>query len=120
MCLQFITFRLWQQFKVTVRSYYLEAKWLNQKHVAPFEEYLANAKLSTGLYMISFATFMGLKKEDATVEACNWAKSYPKIVQALCSVGRLNNDMRDYEVWKYNYNTKPKNTILPAYTTLLD
>ncbi|WOG86218.1 hypothetical protein DCAR_0205419 [Daucus carota subsp. sativus] len=86
-----------ESFKVTVRSYYLEAKWLNQKHVAPFEEYLANAKLSTGLYMISFATFMGLKKEDATVEACNWAKSYPKIVQALCSVGRLNNDMRDYE-----------------------
>ncbi|XP_074351634.1 vetispiradiene synthase 3-like [Apium graveolens] len=84
-------------FKMTVRAYYLEAKWLNQDYVAPFEEYLANGAVSTGCNMLCFATFMGINTEDATVEACDWVKSPSKIVQALALNGRLYNDLRNYE-----------------------
>ncbi|KAK1373806.1 Valerianol synthase TPS8 [Heracleum sosnowskyi] len=86
-----------EAFKVMARVYYTEAKWLNRKFVAPFEEYLANATVSTGLYMCCFATFMGLSSEDATVEACSWAKGFPTIINSLNLVGRLQNDIVNYE-----------------------
>lgn len=76
---------------------------MNQKHVAPFEEYLANATVSTGCHMLCFAMFMGISGEDATTEACNWARGFPKIVNSLGFVGRIHNDLTDYEVYpKYN------------------
>lgn len=83
---------------MTVRAYYLEAKWLSQNYVAPFEEYLANGAVSTGCNMLCFATFMGISTEDATVEACDWAKSPSKLVQSLALNGRLYNDLRNHEV----------------------
>ncbi|KAF8691369.1 hypothetical protein HU200_040500 [Digitaria exilis] len=81
-----------------VRAYNNEVKWREQGYVsATVAEHLLVSARSGACHLLSCASFVGMG-DVATEEAFDWVCSVPKIVQALCVVLRLSDDLRSYEV----------------------
>uniref|UniRef100_A0ACD5UE79 Uncharacterized protein n=1 Tax=Avena sativa TaxID=4498 RepID=A0ACD5UE79_AVESA len=76
-----------------VKCYHAEVKWRDEHYVpATVEEHLeVSVRSSACMHIISltFITFGDI----TTMEAIEWASTYPKIVRGVCIVGRIGNDM---------------------------
>jgi hypothetical protein len=81
-----------------VRAYNKEVKWREQGHVpATVEEHLQVSARSGACHLLSCTSFVGMG-DVAAQEAFEWVCSVPKIVQALCIILRLSDDLKSYEV----------------------
>ena len=82
-----------------VRAYYHEAKWLHNKEIPTFDEYLPVGYENAGKFSLIAMTFTGMGN-DVTKEAMDWVFSdpEPKIVRAMSTVGRLMNDIAYHKV----------------------
>ncbi|XP_057962435.1 (-)-germacrene D synthase-like isoform X2 [Malania oleifera] len=81
-----------EAFKEVARGYYLEAKWMNEKYVPTFEEYMGNALTTTAYHMLITASFIGMG-ELATKAIFHWINTKPKIVTASKIICRLMDDI---------------------------
>ncbi|KAA8526917.1 hypothetical protein F0562_008854 [Nyssa sinensis] len=82
--------------KQLVRAYFVEAKWFQEGKTPTMEEYMCNALLTSGYYMLTSTSFVGLG-EIVTKEAFDWVLRDPKIVRASAIIGRLMDDMVSHE-----------------------
>jgi (-)-germacrene D synthase len=92
-----------------VRAYNKEVRWREQGYVpATVEEHLQVSARSGACHLLSCASFVGMG-DVAGEEAFEWVCSVPKLVQALCIILRLSDDLKSYEViiilvFSYNIN----------------
>ncbi|KAL9275713.1 Valerianol synthase TPS1G-like protein [Drosera capensis] len=85
-----------ERVKDLIRSYYLEAKWLNAGCVPTFEEYMPNARITSAMQILTTSSFMGMK-DIADEEAFQWLNSYPKIISGIEVISRLMDDIVTHE-----------------------
>ncbi|KAL9271746.1 (-)-drimenol synthase-like protein [Drosera capensis] len=81
-----------EQMKSLCRAYLKEARWLHEKHVPTYDEYMSNAIISFGYILGTVVSFLGMG-EVVTKEALEWASENPKVVNAAGIIGRLLDDM---------------------------
>nr|ABF67910.1 sesquiterpene cyclase [Zea mays] len=80
-----------------VRAYNKEVRWREQGYVpATVEEHLQVSARSGACHLLSCASFVGMG-DVAGEEAFEWVCSVPKLVQALCIILRLSDDLKSYE-----------------------
>lgn len=78
--------------------YHVESKWRDQSYVpSNIEEHLRVSMGSSGCMHISNLAFLSMG-DIATTEAVDWAWAYPKIIRAVCIIGRVANDIVSHEV----------------------
>ncbi|KAL6619823.1 hypothetical protein ACP70R_034962 [Stipagrostis hirtigluma subsp. patula] len=83
--------------KDLVRCYNTEVKMLERGYIPEsVEEHLQLSLRSGGCFLLSCACFVGMDGM-ATNEFFDWISSLPKMVQALCKVLRLLDDLQSYE-----------------------
>lgn len=88
------------------KGYHSEVKWRDERYVpSSIEEHLQMSTRSSGCMHIANMAFILL---GATTEAVEWAFTFPKIITAVCIVGRVANDITSHEV----------NTISSIFTRL--
>ena len=82
-----------------VGGYFHEAKWLHNKEIPPFDEYLLIGYENPGSFSLIAMSFTGMGN-DVTKEAMDWVlcDPEPKIVRAMSIVGRLMNDIAYHKV----------------------
>jgi hypothetical protein len=81
-----------------VRAYTTEVKWRDQRYVPPtVEEHLQLSVRSGACHLLSCASFVGMG-DIATRESFEWVSSMPEIVHSLCTILRLLDDPKSYEV----------------------
>ena len=82
-----------------VRGYFHEAKWLHNKEIPTFDEYLPVGYENAGSFSLIAMSFTGMGN-DVTEEAMDWVvvDPEPKIVRAMSIVGRLMNDIAYHKV----------------------
>ncbi|KAG6685678.1 hypothetical protein I3842_12G123800 [Carya illinoinensis] len=73
-----------------VQAYFVEAKWFNEKYVPTFEEYMNNALVSCGYFVLTTLSFAGMG--DIATEAFDWVFNHPRMVKAAEIINRLMND----------------------------
>ncbi|KAG7953734.1 hypothetical protein I3843_12G124400 [Carya illinoinensis] len=78
--------------KKQVQSDFVEAKWLNEKYVPTFEEYMNNALVSCGYSALTTLSFVGME-DIVTKEAFDWVFSHPKMVKAAEIINGLMDDI---------------------------
>ncbi|KAL6885621.1 hypothetical protein ACP4OV_010400 [Aristida adscensionis] len=80
-----------------VRGYNVEAK-MRDKHYVPksVEEHLQLSMRTGACHLLSCASLVGID-EKATKDSFDWVSSIPKMVQALCIILRLLDDLQSYE-----------------------
>ncbi|XP_059623571.1 valerianol synthase TPS8-like isoform X2 [Cornus florida] len=91
-------------FQELARSYYTEAKWFNEGYMPSFDEYISNALISSGYYLLATSSFMGMGA-IATTEAFEWLQNKPKIIVAITTIARLMDNIVDHEEEKKKGNT---------------
>nr|QGX02117.1 sesquiterpene synthase 3 [Tripterygium wilfordii] len=74
------------------RGYRVEAEWFHTGIVPTFDEYLENGLITSSYHTILSGSFLGMG-EIAGMDAFEWLKSKPKILQASMAIGRLMNDI---------------------------
>uniref|UniRef100_A0A0D9VFP6 Uncharacterized protein n=1 Tax=Leersia perrieri TaxID=77586 RepID=A0A0D9VFP6_9ORYZ len=80
-----------------VRAFNAEVKWRDARYVpATVDEHLHISMRSGGRYLLSCALFVGMD-HVATPESFIWVSRAPKIIQALCKILRLSDDLETYE-----------------------
>ncbi|WVZ90844.1 hypothetical protein U9M48_037104 [Paspalum notatum var. saurae] len=80
-----------------VRAYNKEVQWREQGYVpSTVEEHLQVSARSGACHLLSCTSFVGMG-DVATEESFEWVCSVPKIVQALCIILRLSDDLKSYE-----------------------
>ncbi|KAK3219349.1 hypothetical protein Dsin_013319 [Dipteronia sinensis] len=79
--------------KEIVTVYFVEAEWLNQNYVPPFDEYMRNGSISVGMFMFTAATFLGMREENAF----EWLQTGPKILRAAYFIARGRNDLMNHK-----------------------
>ncbi|KAA8526921.1 hypothetical protein F0562_008850 [Nyssa sinensis] len=84
--------------KQLARAYFVEAKWFQEEKTPTMEEYMDNAIVTSGYYMLTATSFVGMG-EIVTKETFDWVFSAPKIVRASAIICRLMDDMisREFE-----------------------
>ncbi|KAG6685680.1 hypothetical protein I3842_12G124000 [Carya illinoinensis] len=87
-----------EELKNQVQAYFVEAKWLNEKYVPTFEEYMNNTLVSCGYSVLTTLSFVGMR-DTVTKEAFDWVFSHPRMVKAAEIINRLMNDIssNDFE-----------------------
>ena len=82
-----------------VRGYFHEAKWLHNKEIPTFDEYLPVGYENAGSFSLIAMSFTGMGN-DVTEEAMDWVVGdpEPKLVRAMSIVGRLTNDIAYHKV----------------------
>ncbi|XP_040363491.1 (-)-germacrene D synthase [Rosa chinensis] len=90
--------------KKQAENYFLEAKWLHQKHIPTMDEYMAVALMTTGYPLLITTSFVGMG-DIATQDSIDWLATYPKAVKAAAVVGRLMDDIADHKVHTNCYIT---------------
>ncbi|KAL6864798.1 hypothetical protein ACP4OV_015949 [Aristida adscensionis] len=79
------------------RCYNKEVKMREKSYIPSSVEEHLHVSLRTGAcYMLSCASFVGMDG-TATKECFDWVTSLPKLVQALCIILRLVDDLQTYE-----------------------
>ncbi|KAG6685679.1 hypothetical protein I3842_12G123900 [Carya illinoinensis] len=81
-----------EEMKNLVQSYFVEAKWFNEKYVPTFEEYMNNALVSCGYSALTTLSFVGMG-DIVTKEAFDWVFSHPRMVKAAEIISRLMDDI---------------------------
>lgn len=87
--------------KIASKAFLLEAKWLNEKYVPKYEEYLETALVSSAYAMLIVTSFLGMGK-IANKEGFEWScNPRPKIIRASTIICRLMDDLVSHEVHVY-------------------
>ena len=84
--------------KTLVRAYMEEARWLRDRYVPTLEEYLDVTLVSSGYYMLTTVSFMGMKDNNITNDVFQWVLEDPKIVRASTIICRLMDDIVSHKV----------------------
>nr|QLR06791.1 terpene synthase clade-III-ancestor [synthetic construct] len=80
-----------------VRGYNKEVKWREEGYVPKtVEEHLQVSVRSGACHLLACASFVGMG-DIATKDSFEWVSTVPKIVQALCIILRLLDDLKSYE-----------------------
>ncbi|KAJ1265922.1 hypothetical protein BS78_08G110600 [Paspalum vaginatum] len=80
-----------------VRAYNKEVQWREQGYIpSTVEEHLQVSARSGACHLLSCTSFVGMG-DVVTGESFEWVCSVPKIVQALCIILRLSDDLKSYE-----------------------
>lgn len=85
------------KFKRGAKGNFDLAKWGLVAHVPSFKEYMEVGKEEIVICPSMAAIFLPMEK-IGTKEAYEWLKSRPNLVQSLCIITRLRNDIAGYEV----------------------
>ena len=83
--------------KRQIQAYFIEAKWLNQRYVPTFDEYISNTLVSCGYTLLSATSFVGMG-DVVTEEAFQWVLSHAKMIRASETISRLMDDLVSHEV----------------------
>ena len=75
-----------------------EARWLRDRYVPTLEEYLDVTLVSSGYYMLTTVSFMGMKDNNITNNVFQWVLEDPKIVRASTIICRLMDDIVSHKV----------------------
>ncbi|KAH6770146.1 hypothetical protein C2S52_014949 [Perilla frutescens var. hirtella] len=77
------------------RAYNQEQKWIMERQMPPFEEYMTNSVITSCMYVMFTALVPGMK--SVTEEAVQWLLSEPKIVISTAKMGRTIEDLGTHE-----------------------
>ncbi|XVE80269.1 hypothetical protein DITRI_Ditri14bG0126500 [Diplodiscus trichospermus] len=94
-----------------IQTYHLEAKWRNQKYKPTFEEFRANALISSGYAMLAITAFVGMG-DVITAETFNWAANDPKIITASAIICRFMDDIAEH---KFNQKREEDYSTIECY-----
>ncbi|XP_052209329.1 valerianol synthase TPS1A-like [Diospyros lotus] len=87
--------------KEQVRAYYTEAKWFLKGDLPAFDDYLLNGQITSTCFVLTLASFLGMADNYfPSSKALDWLQKKPKIVTAACTITRLIDDTKTYEVEK--------------------
>ncbi|XP_047948783.1 cis-muuroladiene synthase-like [Salvia hispanica] len=82
-------------FKQTVqqlgKAYNEELKWLMERKVPSFQDYLRNSEITSCIYIMFAATIPGLK--SVTQQTIDWINTQPKLVTSTAMLGRYWDDL---------------------------
>ncbi|BAH91674.1 Os02g0458100, partial [Oryza sativa Japonica Group] len=80
-----------------VRAYNKEVKWREEGYIpGTIDEHLQVSARSGACHLLSCTSFVGM--DDIVSKDCfDWVCSVPKIVQSLCIILRLSDDLKSYE-----------------------
>ncbi|TVU47050.1 hypothetical protein EJB05_06628, partial [Eragrostis curvula] len=79
------------------KRYHAEVKWRDEHYVpTKVEEHLKLSVASSSCMHITNLAFISMG-DVTTREAVEWAFSFPKIIQGVCIVGRIGNDIVSHE-----------------------
>ncbi|KAK6229631.1 hypothetical protein SCA6_018582 [Theobroma cacao] len=78
------------------QAYLLEAKWMHENYKPTFEQYKANALLTSGYGMLAITAFVGMG-DVVTQETFNWAVNDPKIIRASTIICRFMDDIAEHK-----------------------
>ncbi|EEF48743.1 casbene synthase, chloroplastic-like isoform X2 [Ricinus communis] len=84
-----------EAFQELVRGYYLEAVWRDEGKIPSFDDYLYNGSMTTGLPLVSTASFMGVQ-EITGLNEFQWLETNPKLSYASGAFIRLVNDLTSH------------------------
>ncbi|CAJ1956398.1 unnamed protein product [Sphenostylis stenocarpa] len=89
-CLPYLT-KAWSDL---CKSYLQEAKWLYNKVIPPFDEFLENARISCsgGVFLIH-SYFLVSQDQDITEETLHCSSNYCDLLRSSCTIYRLSNDL---------------------------
>ncbi|KAL6314743.1 hypothetical protein AAG906_027090 [Vitis piasezkii] len=82
--------------KRQIQAYFIEAKWLNQRYVPTFDEYISNALVSCCYTLLIATSFVGMG-DVVTEEAFQWVLSRAKMIRASETICRLMDDLVSHE-----------------------
>ncbi|KAH6809081.1 hypothetical protein C2S51_026864 [Perilla frutescens var. frutescens] len=77
------------------RAYNQEQKWIMERQMPPFEEYMTNSVFTSCIYVMFMAFVPGMK--SVTEEVVQWLLSEPKIVISTAKMGRTLEDLASHE-----------------------
>ncbi|KAL6514848.1 hypothetical protein OROGR_020427 [Orobanche gracilis] len=80
------------------RCYLVEAKWLIEGNMPPFEEYLKVAFITGTTGYLAASAMMGI--QSAPKEDFEWLSKNPKMLMAALQITRFVNDVATYETEK--------------------
>ena len=82
---------------------YLEiAKWARAGHVPSFDEYMKVGLLTAGMDDLAAYGYIAMHDDCDEKQLIEWFYSKPKIIQALSSYFRIQNDIASFEVRRLN------------------
>ncbi|KAL6513318.1 hypothetical protein OROGR_020804 [Orobanche gracilis] len=84
--------------KEMARCYLVEAKWLIEGNMPPFEEYLKVAFITGTTGYLAASAMMGI--QSAPKEDFEWLSKKPKMLMAALQITRFVNDVATYETEK--------------------
>nr|WBW04340.1 terpene synthase [Ficus rumphii] len=80
--------------KSVVRAYFDEVRWLEQGYTPSLEEYLQVALVSTGYFMLSTTSLVGIMEDNIiTKDVFEWVFNHPNIVKASTIICRFMDDI---------------------------
>lgn len=82
--------------KQASRSYLQELKWIMERQIPTFEDYIINSRITTLLYVSLLAGVPGIK--STTKEIIEWLVNDSKIFIAAADGSRLLDDIASYQV----------------------
>ncbi|XP_010519474.1 PREDICTED: alpha-humulene/(-)-(E)-beta-caryophyllene synthase-like isoform X2 [Tarenaya hassleriana] len=110
------SFNVKNKFKELAKSYYREAKWLNEDYVATFDEYAENGETTSTCSLLLAATYVGVPDIDKR-EAFQWLSSKPKIIGAAVKIWRFMDDIVGHEM---DHKRKHVKTTIDCYMKQYD
>ncbi|XP_020192141.1 (E)-beta-caryophyllene synthase-like [Aegilops tauschii subsp. strangulata] len=79
------------------KSYHAEVKWRDEHYIpTSVEEHLQISVRTSACMQIISLVFISMG-DITTSEVLEWASTYPKIIECVCIVGRIGNDMVSHE-----------------------
>ncbi|GAB4843508.1 hypothetical protein Ancab_013470 [Ancistrocladus abbreviatus] len=85
-----------EELKALSRAYLQEAKWFHKKYIPNYDEYFANAIVSSACTFVRVGSYLGME-EIAKREAFESIKTNPKATRAAGIIGRLMDDIGDHK-----------------------
>ncbi|XP_047975872.1 cis-muuroladiene synthase-like [Salvia hispanica] len=77
------------------RAYNQELKWVMERKLPPFEDYVKNSEITSCIYIMFAAIIPGFK--SLTQETIDWMKSEPKIAISTGMIGRYWDDIGSHD-----------------------
>ncbi|KAI3470009.1 hypothetical protein Pfo_026672 [Paulownia fortunei] len=84
------------QVKQIGRAYNQELKWIMERQMPSFEDFMTNSVITSATYLIFTALVPGMK--SVTKETIDWLLSAPKIVISAAKMARHLQDLGSHEV----------------------
>lgn len=82
--------------KAHCQAYLEEAKWLHEKYIPTYDEYMETANISLGYTLLTGVAFLGMGRL-ATDEAFQWTSQTVGLVKDACVIGRLMSDVASHK-----------------------